>query len=258
MKGRTKFILMGAFLYATLAPNGSRSDDYSLQLLQPRGGDPAPATNPPIVELVIQGGQVSGDSIRLTIDGMSADFDPIFDGIDNDGDGLIDETTEGVISYPDAATTKLFARWPWALAFDVPTTEEVNEGIHHLNVRFTPPVGRDIELEVRFVIYTQGGLDSLIVYPSPFDPAVQNAQIAFRTLIDGAVRIDVLDFQGRTVVDIAHWAPVFAGWHLDPTHFWDGRDGNGDIVGNGVYFLRVSFKAGASTEERIEKCFLVH
>lgn len=256
MKGRTKFILLGTFLWASFVAVVSEGNDYTLDLLQPRGGDPAPAANPPIVELLIHGGHVLEDSIRLTIDGMSADFDPAFDGIDNDGDGLVDETSEGIVSYPAASQTRLHARWPWSLESDDPATRDVNEGLHTLNVRVSPPVGQEIEVAIRFAVYGRGGLDSLIVYPSPFDPGQENARVAFRTFTEGAVRIDVVDFQGRTVVKIADWAETFPGWHQDPAHLWDGRDNNGDVVGNGVYFVRVAFKTGTFTEERIEKCFL--
>jgi hypothetical protein len=256
MKGQTKCILLGTFVCASFVPAVSEGNGYTLDLLQPRGGDPAPAANPPIVELLIHGGHVSEDSLRLSVDGRSADFDPAFDGIDNDGDGLLDEASEGIMSYPAASQTRFCARWPWALESDDAATPDVNEGLHLLNVRFGPPVGQEIEIAVRFAVYDRGGLDSLIVYPSPFDPGEEKARVAFRTFTDGAVKIDVLDFQGRTVMEIADWSELFPGWHQDPAHLWDGRDDNGDVVGNGVYFIRVAFKAGTFTEERIEKCFL--
>jgi hypothetical protein len=233
-------------------------NEYALDVLQPRGGDPAPAANPPILELLIHGGQMSEDRIQVTVDGTHAAFEPAFDGIDNDGDGLVDETNEGTMSYPAVAQTKLLARWPWALEADNPATADVNEGLHTLNIVVSPLDGEQIERAVRFAVYYKGGLDSLMIYPSPFDPGDETAAVAFRTFIDGAVKIDVLDFAGRTVVEITDWVPLFPGWHQDPAHQWDGRDDSGDLVGSGVYFVRVAFRAGTSTEERIVKCFLAH
>ena len=258
MKGLSKCLFFGVVLSVASVPVVTKGDDYSLDVLQPGGGDPAPAANPPVVELLFHGGHLSRDAIHLTIDGIQADLEPALDGIDNDGDGLVDEAGEGIVTYPSETQTRLLARWPWSLMSDDPATLDVNEGIHMLDVRVRPPVGDDIERAVRFAVYTHGGLDSLIVYPSPFDPAEEKARVAFRTLIEGRIRIEILDFQGHTVKDIADWVPLLPGWHQDSAYLWDGRDNDGDVVGNGVYFVRVVFKAGTFTEERIEKCFLAH
>jgi len=79
--------------------------------------------------------------------------------------------------------------------------------------------------------------------PNPFNPA---ANIRFLVPEPGRVRLTVHDTLGRCVA-------ILADRHFDAgscESSWDGRDENGDLVGSGVYLLRVE-TAGASATRKI-------
>ncbi len=253
MRGRLLLLLF----FCRLGAPGAGTCESSLEIIRPSGGDPAPASNPPIVELLITGEHVIADSIQLTIDGLHAALDPESDGLDNDGDELIDEDGEQTTTWPAMGTTRMCAKWPWSLRSDDPATFNANEGIHVLKVEIGISGAGVLVSELNFAIYSSGDLDSLIVFPSPFDPGKEMARIGCRVLTKALLRIDVLDFQARVVTEISDWTEHQPGWHQNLA-VWDGRDDRGLIVGNGVYFVRVKFKNELARNERIEKCFVSH
>ncbi len=68
------------------------------------------------------------------------------------------------------------------------------------------------------------------------NPARVPVPLDFRMLSDAAVSIEVFDVTGRRVRVIEH-GPRFAGTHRVS---WDGRDEQGMVAGNGIYFYRVA------------------
>jgi len=69
-------------------------------------------------------------------------------------------------------------------------------------------------------------------FPNPFNPSTT---IPFVVHSSGVVRVVVYDMLGQQVRELVHGQRE-AGRH---TVVWDGRDGQGREVGNGVYFYRV-------------------
>ncbi len=232
----------------------ARVGGTTVEVLRPRGGDPAPSPNPPIVDL-IAGAVVDESALVVTLDGLTAARIPEADGIDNDLDGMVDEPGEREASWPDGSTTRFVIRWPYAVSADDPATAE-NEGIHLLHLRLCLPTG-PWEQDIRFMVGTQGGVDSLVAWPSPFDPHEEGLRVGYRVRSAGLVRVRVHDFQGRVVRTLCEWAPCEAGWHRQAA-VWDGRDEAGRKVGNGPYYVKVEFDNGSWIEDTVVPCLVAH
>ncbi|MBC8366937.1 VCBS repeat-containing protein [bacterium] len=71
------------------------------------------------------------------------------------------------------------------------------------------------------------------VHPNPFNPATQ---IIFELAVGGNVRAEIFDVQGRSIHVLAdgYWAP---GQHRVT---WDGRNGQGEEMGSGLYLLQIT------------------
>jgi hypothetical protein len=83
--------------------------------------------------------------------------------------------------------------------------------------------------------------NSSYAYPNPFAPSLGPVRIHYFPG-DGsgsaAISIDIFDFGMNRVRSLVHEAARAHGAEAD--ELWDGRDDNGRIVANGVYFYRIS------------------
>ncbi|MFZ0389040.1 MAG: hypothetical protein WAN36_01170 [Calditrichia bacterium] len=81
---------------------------------------------------------------------------------------------------------------------------------------------------------------SVYAYPSPFSPA-RETQVRFQYDITsaGTVQIDIFNFAMEKVITIYENEMAPSGDTYDRSASWDGRDNNGRMVDNGVYFFRV-------------------
>jgi hypothetical protein len=79
--------------------------------------------------------------------------------------------------------------------------------------------------------------------PRPF-PARANIEIVYSLPWRSAVRIQVYDVRGRKVRTLVDAARA-AGEHLAS---WDARDGSGNPIGTGLYFVRFSWPGGSLVE----------
>jgi hypothetical protein len=76
-------------------------------------------------------------------------------------------------------------------------------------------------------------------YPNPFTPRTEATRIHYKTAPGGgAVSVEIFDFGMNRVRTVIRDAPRPGGTETD--ELWDGKNDNGDIVTNGVYFYRVS------------------
>lgn len=78
-------------------------------------------------------------------------------------------------------------------------------------------------------------LSNLEVNPSTFNPNTQNTNISFNTDKNANVLVEILN--GNTVVRTLNNSNLPAGNH---GFVWDGKDSNGNVVGNGTYTVRVT------------------
>ncbi|MCK4236220.1 MAG: hypothetical protein KAX38_03810, partial [Candidatus Krumholzibacteria bacterium] len=80
-------------------------------------------------------------------------------------------------------------------------------------------------------------------YPNPFVASSERTRITFYLPGDGAVTLKVFTINGRPVRTLLENDPRRTGLHQDV--YWDGRNGRGDAVLNGVYFLMLKMRSGA-------------
>jgi glucose/arabinose dehydrogenase len=85
---------------------------------------------------------------------------------------------------------------------------------------------------------------ALRIGPNPFQTATH---ISVNLSAPAQVEISVFDVAGRRVTTIMN-APAEKGMH---TTNWSGRDGNGNPMGSGVYFVRLSLNGNATETRRV-------
>ncbi len=94
---------------------------------------------------------------------------------------------------------------------------------------------------VRRTYQSLGTGQSSYAYPNPFSPQLQVVRIHYgkSTSSSGTrlVTIDIFDFGMNRVRTLIHDASRSSSSEYD--EIWDGRDDNGSIVANGVYFYRI-------------------
>jgi hypothetical protein len=83
-------------------------------------------------------------------------------------------------------------------------------------------------------------------FPNPFDPTTSAAQIVFELSKSATVTIEAYDQVGRKVRTLVENQSMDAG---ENTIDFVGRSDGGDLLGNGVYFLRLVAKDGDRTAE---------
>lgn len=92
------------------------------------------------------------------------------------------------------------------------------------------------------------GSETAYAYPSPFSPVLQGGQITrihHRPKEDGPVTVKIYDFAMDLVITLVDGQHRTAEVEYDEP--WDGRNEEGDLVANGVYFFKVE-AAGGQTE----------
>lgn len=89
------------------------------------------------------------------------------------------------------------------------------------------------------------GSQTAYAYPSPFSPVMQSGQVTrlhHRPLQAGPVTIKIYDFAMNLVITLVDGEHRNGGVEYDEP--WDGRNGEGQVVANGVYFFRVEASGG--------------
>lgn len=101
---------------------------------------------------------------------------------------------------------------------------------------------------------TGGSLNdsNIFIYPNPFDPLDENGTIRYSLAKDGNVTIKIYDIGGTLVRTVMNNEPQTA--LNEQSVIWDGRNDNGELVANGVYFYMVESSSG---EKAIGKAAVV-
>jgi hypothetical protein len=82
------------------------------------------------------------------------------------------------------------------------------------------------------------------------NPMTGESQVAFTLSKPGPVRLQIFDVRGRLVGTLVD-GPMEAGPHSQP---WDGRGGDGKLLGAGIYWLRFQ----AEGQEFIKRAVLLN
>ena len=97
-----------------------------------------------------------------------------------------------------------------------------------------------------FVSGSTLAISNLIPFPNPFDQDGMRFAFYLEGDATGRVLVRVFTSAGRMVWQ--HEQDVEAGHYMEIP--WDGRDSDGDNIANGVYFYRLTVRAGGSTVTR--------
>jgi hypothetical protein len=86
------------------------------------------------------------------------------------------------------------------------------------------------------------GQGQTYAYPNPFNPQMGPARLRFKLGTTGSVTITIYDVSNTKVRSIPAGGIMGAG--VEQTVIWNGRNDNGGIVANGVYFYVIESSAG--------------
>jgi len=133
----------------------------------------------------------------------------------------------------------------------------VLEGPHELALRASDNLNNRTEKEYNIIVVDAGAelafRAPVLNYPNPFDPDRHGTtQIAVDLTRSARVTIQILTHTGKRIREIES---ATAETGLSVRFDWDGRDGDGDLVANGVYLVRAVAEAedGSARTESIGK-----
>jgi hypothetical protein len=96
----------------------------------------------------------------------------------------------------------------------------------------------------------RASVDALSLFPNPMDPGAGNVTIEYTLGADSDVSITIIDLFGRTVRELTFARGSTSGARGQNRAGWDGRNGAGDVVGNGGYVVRVQAVDAAGRSAR--------
>lgn len=98
---------------------------------------------------------------------------------------------------------------------------------------------------------TRGTLDNknIYAYPNPFNPDLEHVTFRFKLAKAGNVTIKIYDASNTLVSTVV--SDLFMEANTELAVKWDGRDDQGDIVANGVYFYRITTSAGEEATGKV-------
>jgi flagellar hook assembly protein FlgD len=94
----------------------------------------------------------------------------------------------------------------------------------------------------RAVILSQSAREAFSNYPNPFISSREQTRITFYMPSDGRVTLKIYTVTGHLVRTLIESEHRHEGLHQDVT--WDGRNGRGNPVLNGVYLLVIETSIG--------------
>jgi hypothetical protein len=172
---------------------------------------------------------------------------------------------------PGAFTARLDAAQPLVIAPDQPSAIEIDVtmrgesgaasfriGVDAAGIGVVQPASPLLSVSVlpesgSFPYWTGSGTlsgeslaESWSNFPNPFGAGREETTFTFYLLDSGRVSLRLWSSRGEQVLTILEQTPLPAGLHQNRT--WDGRNGNGDVVRNGVYVaeLVVAWDSGGS------------
>ena len=97
---------------------------------------------------------------------------------------------------------------------------------------------------------TAAGLEeSYANFPNPFEAGREETTFVYSLSGDAAVTLRLLTPHGESVVTLLDGVSRAAGLHQDDR--WDGRNGRGDVVRNGVYLAELVVEYSNGSRERV-------
>jgi hypothetical protein len=156
-------------------------------------------------------------------------------------------TDTSIISY-DFSTTNPKVK--------VDFTPVLSNGEYELKVLWKDSGGNIVDssgVEKFFLVSNEAKLLNVYNYPNPTSG---ETHFTFKlTQIPEEIRVKIFTIAGRLVKELKY---ISSDLKYDFNKlYWDGRDEDGDILGNGVYLYKVIMKAGDKSEEVTQKLAIV-
>jgi hypothetical protein len=135
-------------------------------------------------------------------------------------------------------------------------TPKLSDGEYILNVKGKNPLGvlaDSAGITKRFLVSTEAKLMEVYNYPNPFS---KDTYFTFKlTQIPDDLNIRIFSVAGRLLRVIYRKSTEL---HYDFNRiYWDGRDSQGDLLANGVYFYKMIMKKGDKIENVVQKLAIV-
>jgi hypothetical protein len=135
-------------------------------------------------------------------------------------------------------------------------TPQLEDGAYSLTVFGKNSLGSVVDssgLEKRFMVSNEAKLLNVYNFPNP---TAGETHFTFKlTRIPDKIKIRIFTIAGRLIKEI-EVPPADLKYDFNKI-YWDGKDEDGDIVGNGVYLYKVILTAGEKTEDVIQKLAIV-
>ncbi|MEZ4651185.1 MAG: hypothetical protein R3E97_20825 [Candidatus Eisenbacteria bacterium] len=147
-------------------------------------------------------------------------------------------------------------------------TSSLRFGIERDDVGVVQPAGALYEIEPRtktgaeFPLFTDAGSfgttdlrESYVNFPNPFAAGRESTAFVYYLPMDSEVTLRVWTLTGDEVVTLVERYSSDAGLHQEVT--WDGRNGNGETVRNGVYLAELEVQMMGRSERILRKVAVI-
>lgn len=119
-----------------------------------------------------------------------------------------------------------------------------------LVISVQPPPGQGFPLWTNFGSFTAASLErSYANFPNPFAAGREPTRFAYYLPSPGQVTLRIWTARGERVATLLDGASRAQGLHQDDA--WDGRNGRGDVVTNGVYLAEIVVKLEGGESRRL-------
>ncbi len=123
----------------------------------------------------------------------------------------------------------------------------LDAGLHHIKFEVRDATQNSAVDEIAIRVDAELHLREVMNYPNPF--ANETEFTYYLTQPAQQVTIKIFTLAGRLIAAFEH-APANAGFNR---FAWNGRDGDGDALANGVYFYKVIARADHANDEVVQK-----
>ncbi len=164
------------------------------------------------------------------------------DGIDNDGNGIIDEK-EGV-NAEEVATTQINEN---SAKYLIRAPLNLSNGEHTLTVTAFNILGRSTSNTIKFKVTNQLDITDVYNFPNPFNPTKELTTLKFNLTSDANITVKIYDFNGNLVSTIKNNELMYANTNSQIS--WGGTDNTaGKYLANDAYFCCIQAQAVDGTK----------
>jgi|GEM_PF-3288906 len=208
----------------------------------------------PIIEADILDGFSAIREVKVILDGVdrtaSFDDEAYRDGIDNDGNGLVDEN---IVNANADVETALNTSGATSAKYKVRPGLQLFDGAHTLAITATNEQGISTTQAISFTVGGAVGITSAYIAPNPYNPTSgYDAQIKVNMTSDANITLKVYDFGGKLV-----YTSKTNSLSNGNDVFWNGRTNGNKLLANGVYLIRIEADTSQGTDSKVIKAALL-